>query len=227
MSENRSILLKNVKKQYNGRTILDIEDLSFEKGKIYAILGLNGSGKTTLLRILAGLERQDSGDVRCEGSIAFLAQEIYLFDMTVASNMKTAIGKTEASLAVIKDAIEKVNMTDFYHKRTQSMSGGEKQRIAIARTLAQKREIVLLDEPTAYVDMASTALVENYMKEMQRETQATMLFTTHNPSQALRIANEVVILWDGIPIEQGPSGQVLHHPEHEMTRRFLSDWRLD
>lgn len=220
------ITLSGIKKNYQGKTVLDIEFLEFQKSRIYAILGPNGSGKTTMFRIMTGLEKPDLGEVVCKSEISCLTQEIYLFDMTVIKNMTIALGNDALSQQEAMTALEKVNMQEFAGRKTRSLSGGEKQRVAIARTLSQKKEIILLDEPAASVDTLSTTLTEKYIKETKEQSGSTIIFTTHSPAQALRIADEIIIMWNGCPIERGAPKDVFDHPVREETKEFLQNWRV-
>ncbi|HER23457.1 MAG TPA: ATP-binding cassette domain-containing protein [Candidatus Atribacteria bacterium] len=220
---NEPILkIKNVKKIYNGRTILDIESLNFQKRKIYAIVGPNGSGKTTLLNILNLLERPNKGQIFLNGQeisnksnvdilgirrrMTLVNQDPFLFHSTVYDNIAyglkiRAISSTE-QLIRVKNALEMVGLSNFEKRRVDQLSGGEAQRVVIARALVIEPEILFLDEPTANIDQKYIDIVERIIKRVQKEIKTTVIFTTHDLSQAYRLADKVISLLDGKIIKQ-------------------------
>lgn len=214
--------IRNLKKNYNGRTVLDIESLNFQKRKIYAIVGPNGSGKTTLLNILNLLEKPD------EGQISFYDQEIthksnsdilesrrrmtlvnqdpFLFHSTVYDNIAyglkiRSLSSVEQGIRV-KNALKMVGLSDFENRRVNQLSGGEAQRVVIARAIVIKPEILFLDEPTTSIDQRHIDIVEGIIKKIKKESKTTVIFTTHDLSQAYRLADEVISLLDGKIIKQ-------------------------
>jgi len=214
--------IRNLKKIYNGRTVLDIESLNFQKRKIYAIVGPNGSGKTTLLNILNLLEKSD------EGQISFYDQEItnksnsdilesrrrmtlvnqdpFLFHSTVYDNIAYGLKIRSLSSAEqgirVKNALKMVGLSDFENRRVNQLSGGEAQRVVIARAIVIKPEILFLDEPTTSIDQRHIDIVEGIIKKIKKESKTTVIFTTHDLSQAYRLADEVISLLDGKIIKQ-------------------------
>jgi ABC-type phosphate transport system ATPase subunit len=122
--------------------------------------------------------------------------------------------------------LENVNMNGFADSSARSLSGGETQRVAVARVLALEKQLVLLDEPAASIDISSSTLVENLIVKTNQETGSTIIFTTHNPSQAARIANEVIIMWEGKIIEKGRPLEIFNFPHRDETKEFLRNWRI-
>jgi len=228
------VLIENIKKSYSDRFTLDIAKLELAEGRIYGILGPNGSGKTTLLRLISGLEKPDSGKIRFDlepeapsGEIAFLLQDSYMFDFSVLENVLLGTGgKDSAGKKLAMDALREIGMEKYANAKASTLSGGEAQKVAIARTLARKRQLVLLDEPTASVDIYSMRQVEDFIKKFKINHNATVLLSTHNPSQAARIADEVVIMWNGRIIERGSPESVFSSPCREETKQFLENWRI-
>lgn len=231
------IELLNIKKIYNDRTILDIDSLVLERGKVYAVLGPNGSGKTTMLRIISGIERASSGYVNYNGvdklqgdDIAYLPQSIYMFDMTVLENVMLGIKNSGTSISDAgkhaKHALAYVGMGDFLDSKARSLSGGEAQRVALARTLVLGKSLVLLDEPASATDISGVELVERYIKTVNEKDGSTIIFTTHNPSQAARIADEVIMIFDGRIIEKGDPSSIFNSPQRKETRDFIKSWRI-
>lgn len=229
--------LLNTKKTYNGKTVLDIDSLIFDSGKTYAILGANGSGKTTMLRILAGIDSADSGRVYYDGMespkekyAAYMPQSTYMFDLTVLENVILGIKYKGISDSEVRDramhALESVGMKDFYNSKARSLSGGEAQRVALARTLLLGKSLLLLDEPASATDIKGVALVENYIKSTSKKHGATIAFTTHNPSQASRLADEVIVMYNGRVIEKGSPSVLFSSPQEQETKDFLKSWRI-
>ncbi|HHW01127.1 MAG TPA: ABC transporter ATP-binding protein [Clostridiaceae bacterium] len=228
------VIIENIKKSYSNRFTLDIGKLELAEGRIYGILGPNGSGKTTLLRLISGLEKPDNGKISYgsefeapSGEVAFLLQNSYLFDFSVLENVLLGTGgKSTDDQKLAMDALREIGMEKYANVRASTLSGGEAQKVAIARTLVRKRRLVLLDEPTASVDIYSMRQVEDFIKKFNKNHNATVVISTHNPSQAARIADEVVIMWNGCIIERGSPESVFSSPCREETRQFLENWRI-
>lgn len=227
------IRLRNLKKAFNDKTVLDIDSLELETGKIYAVLGPNGSGKTTMLRVLANLERADEGEVSYgdkpvfpKDTVAYLAQRPYLFDISVYKNVVLGIKNKENIRSEAVNALKQVGMESFVDRRARSLSGGEAQKAALARTLVLGRSLVFLDEPTSAVDISSIKMVEEYIRYVNNSDKSTIVFTTHNPSQALRLAHEIIVLWNGRIVEKGIPIQILESPKTEEIKEFLKNWRI-
>jgi len=226
------VLLDGVQKSYSERKVLDIKSLKLESGRIYAVLGPNGSGKTTMLRLISGIETPDCGKIYYNdearlpsNNISFLPQKPYMFDMPVLRNVTLGIGSQANGEKNALEALNHVGMLDFANARMVSLSGGESQRVAVARTLVLEKQLILLDEPASAADISSMRLIEAYIKMISRRDKSTVVLTTHNPSQAVRIADEIIILWDGDVIEMGEPQRIYDSPERAETREFLSNWR--
>ena len=134
------------------------------------------------------------------------------------------MGTQPCNEAEIEQTLEKLDMKDFIMTRSTRLSGGEVQRIVLARTLAKSSKVVLLDEPTSAEDIRGSYLIENFMRETCDRKGPAIIFSTHAPSQALRIADEVIFLWKGKIVEQGKSEDVLHCPKNEEVCSFLRYW---
>jgi tungstate transport system ATP-binding protein len=220
---NESILkIRNLKKIYNGRIVLDIESLNFQKRKIYAIVGPNGSGKTTLLNILNLLEKPDEGQIyfydkeiinksnsdilKSRRRMTLVNQDPFLFHSTVYDNiaygLKIRSIPSKVQKSRIRSALNIVGLSGFKDRRADQLSGGEAQRVVIARALVIEPEVLFLDEPTANIDQKHVDVVERIIKEIKKEIETTVIFTTHDLSQAYRLADEVISLLDGKIIQQ-------------------------
>ena len=224
------IELSGVRKFYSGRCVLDVESLRFEPDKKYAVLGANGSGKSTLLKILAGIVEPTEGTVinslTGKKSMGYMPQKSYGFSFSVLKNVAMAIDNCPDRIEMAKTAIDSVGMSALLNADASKLSGGETQRIAFARIIALRRELLLLDEPTAATDLTGIDLIEKLLRGYCDENECTAVFATHSPAQAMRLADEVIFLHNGRIAEHGATGQVLYEPQSEEARSFLNHWRL-
>lgn len=221
------IELIDVKKTYNGRTVLDIPELRLQEGVRYALIGPNGSGKSTLLRILAGVLKPDAGTVHLgipPADIAYSPQSPYAFDHTVLRNVMLGITGEEDAKRKALTALEQVGLENLSSACGKKLSGGETQRMVLARMIAKPHKLLLLDEPTSSTDVAAEEQIEQALLEYARACGCSLIFSTHEPGQALRLAEQVLVLYDGRIVEAGETGPVLHAPQSEEGRMFLRRW---
>lgn len=217
-------------KRYNTRIVLDIPELTIEASERLAIMGANGSGKSTLLRILAGAIKPDEGAViipeQMRADAGYMPQSPYAFDISVLKNVMLAAEKQANAKALAAEALARVGMADFEHMRGNRLSGGETQRMALARMIIKPRRLLMLDEPTSAADIAATDLIEKAISDYLDQSRCTLVFSTHSPGQALRLADRVIMLDGGKIVESGPAEQVLREPRSDITKRFLRHWRV-
>ena len=222
------ISVRDVLVQVGGRVILDIPLLEFEEGKRYGLIGENGSGKTTLLRVLAGTLLPTQGQVTRQNpnDFGYMPQAPYAFSFSVLRNVEMALENTPERRDNAVRALEAVGMRNFLAARGNKLSGGEAQRMAVARMIAKPRKLLLLDEPTSSTDIRGTDSIESTLLNYTRDTGCTLIFSTHSPAQVLRLAEEVIFLDQGRILEKGPARQVLENPQTESARLFLQHWRI-
>ncbi|HPS33361.1 MAG TPA: ABC transporter ATP-binding protein [Anaerolineaceae bacterium] len=220
--------VRNVLVQAGGRVILDIPLLDFEEGKRYGLIGENGSGKTTLLRVLAGTLQPTHGEVSRQNpdGLGYMPQSPYAFSFSVLRNVEMALENAPDRREKAACALEAVGMQNFLTARGNKLSGGEAQRMAVARMIAKPRQLLLLDEPTSSTDIRGTDSIENTLLDYTRSTRCTLIFSTHSPAQALRLAEEVIFLDQGRILEKGSAREVLETPQTESARLFLQHWRI-
>ena len=203
-------------KTYDGVKVLDFPGITLQPGKIYAILGANGSGKSTFARIAAGILPADQ-KCRIPGSVGYLPQKPYAFRMSTRKNI--LLGGTDASRA---DALMKgLRLCHLEKKRADRLSGGETARMALARLMMGQYDLVILDEPTAAMDIETTAAAESRILDYTRRSGCAMILVTHSLQQARRVADEALFFYKGRLLESGPKEQVLYQPAQPETRRFL------
>ena len=205
-------------KTYEKRTVLDFPGVELQPGKIYAVIGANGSGKSTFAKILSGILPADKkGKHVSGGTIGYMPQKNYAFRMTTKANILLN-GKDEARSNALMDAI---GLRELENKRADRLSGGETARMALVRLMMKRYDVVILDEPTAAMDMETTLLSEKLIVEYVRETGCALILVTHSLQQARRIADEVQYFHKGKLLESGPKEQVLSAPQRAETRQFL------
>ena len=205
-------------KSYEGRTVLDFPGMELESGKIYAIIGANGSGKSTFSKILAGVLKADRRGKWLEGgTVGYMPQKHYPFRMSVRANLMLN-GKDARRAEQLMDALQ---IRHLEQKRANFLSGGETARMTLARLMMKSYDVVILDEPTAAMDMETTILSENLIVEYVQKTGCALILVTHSLQQARRIADEVLYFHKGKLLESGSKDQVLCKPQMTETRAFL------
>lgn len=207
--------IKPLSKTYGERRVLSTPEFELRPGSICALIGANGSGKSTLAKILAGVISADGGASAFEKTpdMAYMPQKSFAFRMSVEKNLR--LGGGDAAMA------EKLGLAHLAKKSAKSLSGGELARLALGRVLAGEHELLILDEPSASMDMESTLLAEELIRSYAAEHNAAVLLVTHSLAQARRMADEAMFLKDGLLIERGPAERILKKPEKEETKRFL------
>ena len=222
--------LINLQKRYGARVALNLPALTIQEGERVALIGPNGSGKSTLLRLLAGVIRADQGAISLGGlsraQIGYLPQHPYAFDLSVQKNVELALSGEAEKTKLAQAALERVGLLHLAKARANRLSGGETQRMALARVLARPRKLLLLDEPTASADIQAIDLIERAILEYVEQTNCTMILSTHMPSQAMRLSTRVLALDGGSIGELGETEQVLQSPQAESTQAFLKNWKL-
>lgn len=210
-------------KTYAGRCVLRCPALELPEGRVTALIGANGSGKTTLARVLAGVERAD-GRVRALHGVrvGYMPQKPYAFRMSMARNI--ALGGGDAQWQ--KQLSDALLLTPLAKRRAKRLSGGETQKMALARLLMGKYDLLILDEPTAAMDMESSLTAERLVREVTRRTGCATLLITHSVQQARRCADFAIYLHNGAVVEQGDAKTVLRTPQAEKTRHFLEFYGL-
>jgi tungstate transport system ATP-binding protein len=227
--------LENVQKNYGSVKALEHISLEIVGGKTIALLGINGAGKTTLLRIVAGLEKQDKGRIFFEGKemkgkelrqIATLVfQRTAMFSRSVYDNLAYGLkirGKKDAEIREeTARALQAVGLRNFEKRKAKKTSGGEQQRIALARAFLLNPQILLLDEPTANLDPNSATIIERAIMSRTMEN-GIIILATHNLSQAKRLANEVVHIYGGKIVEVAGPEEFFTNPRSEITAKFIN-----
>ncbi len=229
------IKMKGVTREYDGIKALHKIDLDVKKGEVLTIIGHNGSGKTTLLRLMALLDSPTQGEITYKGKkvdktnatdyrkeVTMVFQKPVLFNTTVFENIAYGLrlrGKDEAYITKkFQNAVDSALLKGYGHRMARKLSGGEQQRVILARALALEPELLLLDEPTANLDPTSATIVEKIIEKLRGRT--TVVVATHNIFQAKRISDRVGCLLNGKLIDVDKPKNIFTKPKNEDIRRF-------
>ena len=213
---NNILEIEGLSKSYDGKkNALNDCNFSLEKGEICAIVGESGSGKTTLLRLIAGLERPTNGCIKINGQlvssdsqitppqkrqIGMVFQDYALFPhMTVKQNI--GFGLKNPSNNEIHDLLNLIKMNSYADAYPSELSGGQEQRVAIARTLALKPNLLLLDEPFSNLDVGLKSDLRKEIQSIAKELNTSLIFITHDLYDAIEIADKIIFLKDGIMLQ--------------------------
>ena len=244
------IAVNGLHKSFAGKPVLKEIDFQIQRREVLVLIGPSGSGKSSLLRCIGGLESFQEGQIEVGGTairaldlekisrpekenlrqlrlkVGMVFQQFNLFPhMTVLGNIIEApvevlgLSRDEA-VARATQVLDKVSLTAFMDRFPANLSGGEQQRVAIARTLAMQPECVLFDEPTSSLDPEMVGDVLAVMRTLADEGM-TMMVVTHEMAFARDVADRILVLDDGRIIESGPPDKIFQSPEHDRTRQFL------
>lgn len=239
--------MRHINKTFDG--FQASRDVSFgvEKGSLTALLGPSGSGKTTILRMIAGLDRPDSGDILIDGArvndlpgskrgIGFVFQNYALFRyMTVADNIafgleakKKSQRKSKAEIrARVEELLGLISMQDLGKRYPHQLSGGQRQRVAFARALAPDPQLLLLDEPFAAIDAKVRRELRTWLKEMIARVGVTSIFVTHDQEEAMEVADLVILTNQGRIEQIGSPEEICLHPQTDFVRDFIDARRFE
>ena len=236
-----AIDVRNLHKAFGDLEVLQGIDFTVETGEVVCVLGPSGSGKSTLLRCLNRLEEPNGGQILIDGeditdldadvdqlrtNIGMVFQQFNLFPhLTVLKNLTVAqtgvLGRPKAeAISIAREMLERVGLSDKTHDYPAHLSGGQQQRVAIARALSMKPKMMLFDEPTSALDPELVGEVLDVMRTLAGEGM-TMMVVTHEIGFAQEVADRVVFMDAGVVVEEGRPEQVLEHPTHERTKKFL------
>jgi polar amino acid transport system ATP-binding protein len=237
------IEISDLNKYFGKLHVLKGIDLKVETGEVVVVIGPSGSGKSTLLRCLNRLEEPSSGDIVFEGlsilddenndinklrqKMGMVFQQFNLFNhMDVMENITLAPIKLKnlkqaEAVSVARDLLDKVGLLEKEKAYPAQLSGGQQQRIAIARALVMSPDVMLFDEPTSALDPEMVGDVLKVMKDLAAEGM-TMIIVTHEMSFARDVADRVLIMDEGIIIEEGNPQKIFNQPEHPRAKDFLS-----
>ena len=229
---NLPVQFENVGIVAGGVTILDGVSLSFGSSAPTVLIGPNGSGKTTLLRVAMGLMKPTRGRITWAGNDsmppvrrAIVFQRPTMLRRSAAANVKYALANAGAPCAEwnarISELLSLVGMSDLGERPARRLSGGEQQRLALARALARDPELLFLDEPTASLDPAATKAIEDVVRAVVARG-IKVVMSTHDLGEARRLAGDIVLMHRGRVIESGPAAAFFANPRTDEARKFIA-----
>jgi len=236
-----SIRLTSVTRSFGAHKALNAVSLSIEAGAFFVVLGPSGCGKSTLLRAIAGLEPIDAGAIELDGvpvaregvhfapedrQVGVVFQSYALWPhMSVAGNvafpLETAGKKRSAVASRVAECLESVALTPYHHRKPAELSGGQRQRVALARCLAQGAGTVLMDEPLANLDPHLRASMEEELAAFHKASGATTLFITHDQREAMALADQVAVMWDGEILQVADPDTLYRRPATRQVAGFI------
>lgn len=234
-----SLEIRNITKSLGSHRILSNVSFSVEKGEFFSILGQSGCGKTTLLRILAGLEKPDSGQIFLDGQditklpankrpINTVFQNYALFPhLSLYENIAFGLRVANVSKAEIHREVERmlelIQLTDHAYKKPEAISGGQKQRVAIARALINKPRVLLLDEPLAALDLKLRQKMLLELDLIHDEVGITFIFVTHDQTEAISVSDRIAVLHHGHLEQLGTPVKLYEAPKSSFVAAFIGD----
>lgn len=227
--------LENLKKVYDGVTILENINLNIEDGEIVSILGPSGCGKTTLLNLILGIAEADGGKIFFNGQditkvpmekrgFNIVFQDYALFpNLNVYENITYGLKNNPniSSPQEVQDMIRLLELEEHLGKRIDQLSGGQKQRVALARTMVMKPKILLLDEPLSALDGVIKESIKDRIKTIAKEFNLTTIIVTHDPEEALTLSDRVLILEKGGIAQYGMPSEIITHPKNSFVKKFI------
>jgi len=242
MVVNSILEISKLSKSYDGKVkVLSDFNFKMESGKICAIVGESGSGKSTLLRLIAGLERPDGGEIKVAQSvvsdnikivkpqsrnIGLVFQDFTLFPhLTVEQNI--TYGVKENKSKVIEDLLKLVKMEGYNKSYPSQLSGGQEQRVALARTLAIEPKLLLLDEPFSSLDIGLKSELRKEIKGIVKKLNTSMIFITHDISDAIDIADEIIFLKNGKKVQHSPISELSKSSKNEDISSIMSELKAN
>ncbi|MEM3163737.1 MAG: ABC transporter ATP-binding protein [Desulfurococcaceae archaeon] len=239
MSKSEYIIqVKNIVKTYNGRKVLNDISFALKRGELLAILGPPGSGKTTLLKIIAGLIKQDAGDIIIDGRIvndlppyergvSLVFETLALYpNMSVYENIASPLIAEKKDKEYIDKRVGEIakllKIEHILDRKADKLSGGERQRVAIARALAKEAEIYLLDEPLSNLDAKIRYALRTEFKKLKSILGKTIILATSDPIDALALGDNVILLFNGAIVQEGRPSDVYYAPRNISIARYLT-----
>ena len=234
--------VESISKSFAGIPALADVNLQIGRGELFALLGASGSGKTTLLRIIAGLERPDSGRIRIEGRdvtglpayerpVNTVFQSYALFPhMTVRGNIAFGLKQDrlprETIEARVREMLELVQMSEYAARRPHQLSGGQRQRVALARSLAKLPKLLLLDEPMAALDRKLREQMRVELVTIQKRVGITFILVTHDQEEALSLASRLAVMERGRIVQVGTPREIYDRPASRFVASFIGQINL-
>ena len=238
-TDGHGIRVEGVEKRFGGFEALKGVSVAVPNGSLTAILGPSGSGKSTLLRVIAGLEQPDSGRVLIAGedatrkppqrrNVGFVFQHYAAFKhMTVQKNvafgLKIRKRPKDEIAARVDELLRLVHLEGFAHRYPSELSGGQRQRMALARALAVEPDVLLLDEPFGALDATVRKELRTWLRRLHDDVHVTTIFVTHDQEEAMDVAEQIVVMNDGLIEQTGSPRELYEKPVNEFVMSFVGE----
>ncbi|SLN44411.1 Fe(3+) ions import ATP-binding protein FbpC [Pseudoruegeria aquimaris] len=232
--------IRNIVRRFGGRNVVDGVSLQVQPGQVTCLLGPSGCGKSTTLRIIAGVDMQNSGEIYVDGKlvcdtihrvppegrgIGLMFQDFALFPhLTIAQNVAFGLkGSAAQKRARVEELLSRVGLLHYAEEHPHQLSGGEQQRVALARALAPRPRIMLMDEPFSGLDNRLRDDIRDETLAVLKEEGTAVLLVTHEPDEAMRMADEIALMRDGRIVQQGAPYNIYNTPVDRAAAAFFSD----
>ncbi len=232
--------VRQLKRVYDGRVVVDDVSMGIQPGQVTCLLGPSGCGKSTTLRMIAGVDMQDSGEIYVDGElicdtvyrvpperrqIGLMFQDFALFPhLSVAQNVAFGLaGKARDTAERVGQLLARVGLNDFEAAYPHELSGGEQQRVALARALAPRPRIMLMDEPFSGLDNRLRDEIRDETLDVLKQEDTAVLLVTHEPDEAMRMADEIALMRDGKIVQRGAPYNIYNAPVDKQAVAFFSD----
>ena len=227
--------LENLKKSYDGKTVLKDISLQIGDGEIVSILGPSGCGKTTLLNLILGITDTDCGRIIFNGKdmtsvsmedrgFNIVFQDYALFpNLNVYKNITYGLKNRPniSNMSEVNELINLLGLEEHLTKKIDQLSGGQKQRVALARTMVMKPKILLLDEPLSALDGVIKESIKDRIRTIAKQYHLTTIIVTHDPEEALTLSDKVLIINEGMISQYGTPEDIIRHPKNSFVRKFI------
>ncbi|MCT4596109.1 MAG: ABC transporter ATP-binding protein [Anaeromicrobium sp.] len=231
--------IENVSKYYGDDLVLENVSMSIKKGSFVSILGPSGCGKTTLLKIISGIEKVYKGKIYLKNNeitnmpiykrnVALVFQNYALFPhLSVKENilygLKNKKNTKEEKENLLEEIISIVKLKDFVNRKVNELSGGQRQRVALGRALIIKPDLLLLDESLNALDRELRIKMQSELKEIQKKTNITTIFITHDQEEALKLSDEIMVMRDGAIVQRGTPKDIYEQPKDLFVAKFIGE----
>ena len=236
-----AIVLENIKKIYSGskEPVIEGLDLTIQEGSFTVLLGPSGCGKTTLLRMIAGLEEVTGGTIKVDDkditkmeagdrNLAMVFQNYAIYPhMTVRGNIEFGLKNYKISkekmVQRVKTVLELTGLTEYSERMPNQLSGGQRQRVALARAISKSPKAFLMDEPLSNLDAKLRNQMRSELIQLFNHMQTTFIYVTHDQTEALTMATDIVVMKDGVIMQHGTPQEVYRDPQNIFVAQFIGD----
>ena len=236
-----AIVLENIKKVYSGskEAVIENLDLTIEEGSFTVLLGPSGCGKTTLLRMIAGLEEVTGGTIKVDDeditkmepgdrNLAMVFQNYAIYPhMTVRGNIEFGLKNYKISKEKmaerVKTVLELTGLQEYGERMPNQLSGGQRQRVALARAISKSPKAFLMDEPLSNLDAKLRNQMRSELIQLFNQMETTFIYVTHDQTEALTMATDIVVMKDGVIMQHGTPQEVYRNPQNIFVAQFIGD----